>query len=179
MSYIGFIYWIISLDFFIENIFSAHHVSGELSRVKNALFLVAVQQKEPVTVRLEEGMVLGCLCPWTGNLTLVSWTKIPKKDPLVVFHPVLGVAPSYHYRERIEFLRNSPMDGSISLRNVTHQDIGLYQCSIQAFPQGSWTTIVKVEDLGKVWGGKYGGGNLSHCSVEKSDWWQNRISITR
>lgn len=136
---------------FYRNIFPAYyHVSGELSRVKNVLFLVAVQQKEPVTVRLEEGMVLGCLCPWPGNLSLVSWTKIPNKDPLAVFHPEFGVAPSHHYRERIEFLRNSPMDGSISLRNVTHQDIGLYQCSIQTFPQGSWTTRVQVEDLGKV-----------------------------
>ncbi|KAM4533773.1 CD226 antigen isoform 1-T1 [Odontesthes bonariensis] len=108
---------------------------------------VAVQQKEAVTVRLEEGMVLDCLCPWAGNLSMVSWTKIPKKNPVAVFHPEYGVAFSHHYRERIEFLRTTPMDGSISMRNVTHRDIGLYQCSVQTFPQGPWTKNIQVEDL--------------------------------
>ncbi|XP_041670257.1 CD226 antigen isoform X2 [Cheilinus undulatus] len=108
---------------------------------------VAVQQKDVITVRLEEGMVLDCLCPWNGNLSMVSWTKVPDKDPIAVFHPEYGVAFSHHYRERIEFLRTTPMDGSISLRNVTHQDIGLYHCSVQTFPQGPWTRNIQVEDL--------------------------------
>ncbi|XP_023131857.1 CD226 antigen isoform X1 [Amphiprion ocellaris] len=108
---------------------------------------VAVQQKETVTVRLEEGMVLDCLCPWDGNLSMVSWTKVPDKDPVAVFHPEYGVAFSHQYRERIEFLRTTPMDGSISMRNVTHQDIGLYHCSVQTFPQGPWTRNIQVEDL--------------------------------
>ncbi|XP_030254358.1 CD226 antigen isoform X2 [Sparus aurata] len=108
---------------------------------------VAVPQKDAVTVRLEEGMVLECLCPWGGNLSMVSWTKIPDKDPIAVFHPEYGVAFSHHYRERIEFLKTTPMDGSISMRNVTHQDIGLYHCSVQTFPQGPWTRNIQVEDL--------------------------------
>ncbi|KAM9333481.1 LOW QUALITY PROTEIN: CD226 antigen [Pholidichthys leucotaenia] len=108
---------------------------------------VAVQQKEVVTVRLEEGMVLNCLCPWDGNLSMVSWTKVPERDPVAVYHPEFGVAFSRRYRERVEFLRSTPMDGSISLKNVTHQDIGLYQCSVQTFPQGPWTRTVQVEDL--------------------------------
>uniref|UniRef100_A0A3B4UEU1 CD226 molecule n=1 Tax=Seriola dumerili TaxID=41447 RepID=A0A3B4UEU1_SERDU len=111
---------------------------------------VAVQQKEAVTVRLEEGMVLDCLCPWDGNLSMVSWTKVPDKYPIAVFHPEYGVAFSHHYRRRVEFLRTTPMDGSISMMNVTHQDIGLYHCSVQTFPQGPWTRNVQVEDLGKA-----------------------------
>ncbi|KAM9712968.1 CD226 antigen isoform 1-T1 [Menidia menidia] len=107
----------------------------------------AVQQKETGVVRLEEGMVLDCSCPWTGNLSMVSWIKIPQKNPMAVFHPEYGVAFSHHYRERIEFLRTTPLDGSISMRNVTHQDIGLYQCSVQTFPQGPWTKKIQVEDL--------------------------------
>ncbi|KAM6970925.1 CD226 antigen isoform 1-T1 [Tautogolabrus adspersus] len=108
---------------------------------------VAVQQKDVITVHLEEGMVLDCLCPWKGNLSMVSWTKVPDKDPVAVFHPEYGVAFSHHYRERIEFLRTTPMDGSISMRNVTHQDMGLYHCSVQTFPQGPWTRNIQVEDL--------------------------------
>ncbi|XP_034026237.1 CD226 antigen isoform X1 [Thalassophryne amazonica] len=113
------------------------------------LFLkVSVPQKDAVsTVHLEEGMVLSCLCPWTGNLSMVSWTKVPDKNPLAVFHPEYGVALSHHYYERVEFLRTTPMDGSISMRNVTHQDIGIYQCSVQTFPRGSWTRTIQVEDL--------------------------------
>ncbi|XP_031705793.1 CD226 antigen isoform X1 [Anarrhichthys ocellatus] len=107
----------------------------------------AVQQMEAVSVRLEEGMVLSCLCPWDGNLSMVSWTKVPDKDPVAVFHPEYGVDFSQHYRERIEFLRTTPMDGSISMRNVTHQDIGVYHCSVQTFPQGPWTRNIQVEDL--------------------------------
>lgn len=113
-------------------------------------FSVAAQDKEVPTVRLEEGMVLGCVCPWNGNLTQVSWTKVSDPTPLVVFHPQIGMAPSRHYVDRIEFLKRTPKDGSISLRNVTHQDIGTYRCSIQMFPEGSWTTTVRVEDLGNV-----------------------------
>lgn len=108
---------------------------------------VTVQQKDIITVGLEEGMILNCLCPWNGNLSMVSWTKHPGKDPIAVFHPEYGIAFSHHYRERIEFLRTTPMDGSISMRNVTHQDTGLYHCSVQTFPQGPWTRNVQVEDL--------------------------------
>ncbi|XP_011616809.1 CD226 antigen isoform X2 [Takifugu rubripes] len=106
-----------------------------------------VPQKDAVTVRLEEGMVLKCLCPWQGSFSMVSWTKPPNKDPIAVFHPELGMSFSHHYQERIEFLRSTPMDGSISLKNVTHQDIGVYHCSVQSFPQGSWTKSIQVEDL--------------------------------
>lgn len=111
--------------------------------------LVAVPQKDAVTVRLEEGMVLECLCPWQGSFSMVSWTKPPKKNPIAIFHPEFGISFSDHYQERIEFLRSTPMDGSISLKNVTHQDIGVYHCSVQSFPQGSWTKSIWVEDLGK------------------------------
>lgn len=110
--------------------------------------LVAFPQKAPVTVRLVEGMVLDCVCPWQGTFSMVSWTRPSKKDPIAVFHPELGTTFSHRYRERVEFQRSSPMDGSISLRNVTHEDTGLYVCSMQTFPQGSWTKTFLVEDLG-------------------------------
>ncbi|XP_014855678.1 PREDICTED: CD226 antigen isoform X1 [Poecilia mexicana] len=108
---------------------------------------VAVQQTDVETVRLEEGMVLACVCPWDGQLSMVSWTKVPDKNPIAVFSPEFGVSVPYTYRERIDFLRTTPMDGSIALKNVTHQDIGLYHCSVQTFPQGPWTKDFQVEDL--------------------------------
>ncbi|XP_029955035.1 CD226 antigen isoform X2 [Salarias fasciatus] len=111
------------------------------------LLKVAVQDKEVATVRLEEGMVLDCLCPWKGNLSMVSWTKEPDRNPMAVYHPEYGVNFPHLYRDRVEFLKSTAMDGSISMRNVTHRDIGVYHCSVQTFPQGPWTRTVQVEDL--------------------------------
>ncbi|XP_015241846.1 PREDICTED: CD226 antigen isoform X2 [Cyprinodon variegatus] len=107
----------------------------------------AVQQTNGETVRLEEGMVLDCLCPWDGQLSMVSWTKVPQKNPFAVYSPKHGVSLHHQYIERVEFLKVTPMDGSISLKNVTHQDIGLYHCSVHTFPHGSWTRDIWVEDL--------------------------------
>lgn len=173
LTFICFICWIISFHLFNKSWFlDIVKILMSWINPKIALSLVAVQQKQAVTVRLEEGMVLECLCPWYGNLSGVSWTKIPNKDPVAVFHPEHGVVFSHRYRERIEFLRTTPMDGSISMRNVTHQDIGLYHCSVQTFPQGSWTRNIQVEDLGKKkYSRKYWGGNfelLNHCAP--SEW---------
>lgn len=68
---------------------------------------------------------------------------------MAVFHPDFGVVLSHRFDGRVEFLKNGPMDGSISIKNVTHQDIGLYECSVQTFPRGPWTRHIQVEDLGK------------------------------
>ncbi|XP_029003616.1 CD226 antigen isoform X4 [Betta splendens] len=108
---------------------------------------VSVQQKEVVTVRLEEGMVLDCLCPWDGNLSMVSWSKDLEKEPIALYHPEHGTIFSSRYSGRTEFLKTTPMDGSIAISNVTHQDIGTYHCSVQTFPQGPWIRTVEVEDL--------------------------------
>ncbi|KAJ4925035.1 hypothetical protein JOQ06_017773 [Pogonophryne albipinna] len=108
---------------------------------------VAVVQTEGSTVRLEEGMVLPCLCPWNGNLSMVSWTKDPNKSSVAVYHPEHGEHIPNPYTERVEFLKTTHMDGSISMRNVTHQDIGTYHCSVQTFPRGPWTQSIQVEDL--------------------------------
>ncbi|KAK7879370.1 hypothetical protein WMY93_030706 [Mugilogobius chulae] len=109
---------------------------------------VRAQQKEPaVTLALEEGMELSCVCPWEGRLSMVSWTKGTDRDPIAVFHPDFGMSLSHQYRERVEFLRRSELDGTIALRNVTHQDIGVYHCTVHAFPQGPWSSSLQVEDL--------------------------------
>ncbi|KAM8880769.1 CD226 antigen isoform 2-T2 [Synchiropus picturatus] len=102
--------------------------------------------KENTVVRLEEGMVLDCTCPWKGNLTMVIWNKEPK-EAIAVYHPEFGASLKGHYKDRVTFLRTTLMDGSISLTNVTHRDIGSYMCSIQTFPNGPWRKTIEVEDL--------------------------------
>ncbi|KAK6292988.1 hypothetical protein J4Q44_G00364890 [Coregonus suidteri] len=109
---------------------------------------VSVQQRNGVTtVKLEEGMVLGCVCPWEGNLSMVSWTKLIRfeKAPVAVYHPEYGVSISQSYQTRIQFLKTTPMDGSITISMVTQEDAGLYHCSVQTFPKGSWARDIRVE----------------------------------
>ena len=58
-------------------------------------------------VGLEEGMLLDCLCPWNGTLSMVSWTKSPDRTtPIAVFHPHFGKTFSWRYRQRVEFPRS-------------------------------------------------------------------------
>ncbi|XP_076868971.1 CD226 antigen isoform X2 [Brachyhypopomus gauderio] len=101
------------------------------------------------SVRLQDGMVLDCLCPWVGQLSMVSWVKKPNKQPLAIYHPKYGANFAELYEGRVQFLKASPMDGSISMSNVSDEDVGLYSCSLQAFPQGSWTKDTLVEKQGQ------------------------------
>lgn len=89
-------------------------------------------------------MILDCLCPWDGNLSMVSWTKVPDRNPIAVFHPRFGANLAVGYNDRLEFLKRTSMDGSISFTNVTEEDAGLYHCSMQTFPLGTWTRDVQV-----------------------------------
>ncbi|XP_020327403.1 CD226 antigen-like isoform X2 [Oncorhynchus kisutch] len=110
---------------------------------------VSVQQTDGVTtVKLEEGMVLECVCPWEGSLTMVSWTKLIRFDkvPIAVYHPEYELSISQSYQTRIQFLKTTPMDGSITITNVTQDDTGVYHCSVQTFPRGSWARDILVEE---------------------------------
>ncbi|KAI4902318.1 hypothetical protein NFI96_016187 [Prochilodus magdalenae] len=92
-------------------------------------------------------MMLDCLCPWTGQLSMVSWTKQPNKTPVAIYHPEFGVNFGALYESRVEFVKASSLDGSIIIMNVTEEDLGLYSCSMQTFPQGSWTKDTLVEKM--------------------------------
>ncbi|KAG7253654.1 hypothetical protein CRUP_034737, partial [Coryphaenoides rupestris] len=77
-----------------------------LFSVSLSLLRVSVQQRgQPITVALEEGMVLECRCPWDGNLSLVSWTKSPNATKVAVLHPVHGESFAWRYQQRVEFPR--------------------------------------------------------------------------
>ncbi|XP_052398261.1 CD226 antigen-like isoform X1 [Carassius gibelio] len=106
----------------------------------------SVQMKAPESkVILKDGMILDCLCPWTGQLIMVSWTKKSLSKPVAVYHPQYGTNFESSYEGRVEFLKTTEMDGSISIMNVTDDDIGQYHCSLQTYPQGSWTKDTFVE----------------------------------
>uniref|UniRef100_A0A8C9V326 CD226 molecule n=1 Tax=Scleropages formosus TaxID=113540 RepID=A0A8C9V326_SCLFO len=118
-----------------------------------AFFFVSgarLQKLADSTVMLEEGMTLDCVCPWEGNLTMISWTKMPEATSVAVYHPGRGQPVFKGYQGRVKFLQSSPMDGSISMSNVTDEDIGLYRCSITTFPEGTWSKDVHVKDPGRV-----------------------------
>ncbi|KAL0156891.1 hypothetical protein M9458_048137, partial [Cirrhinus mrigala] len=108
--------------------------------------LGSVQMKARASkVKLQDGMILDCLCPWTGQLIMVSWTKKPLSQPVAVYHPQYGTNFESSYDGRVTFQKTTAMDGSISIMNVTEGDIGQYHCSLQSYPQGSWTKDTFVE----------------------------------
>ncbi|KAJ8279723.1 hypothetical protein COCON_G00067890 [Conger conger] len=98
-------------------------------------------------VRLERSITLECLCPWSGNLSMIAWVKMPGKKQVAAFHPEFGLATSDEYKGRVNFLTSSRMDGTITILNTTASDAGLYQCSVQTFPRGSWIKNILVKHL--------------------------------
>ncbi|KAG7488552.1 hypothetical protein MATL_G00035780 [Megalops atlanticus] len=107
----------------------------------------AIQDKPADSiVKLKDSITLECVCPWSGNLSMISWMKMPQKKHIAVFHPEFGVALADEYAGRVGFLRSSPMDGSISINNTSANDTGLYHCSMQTFPKGSWTKDILVKE---------------------------------
>ncbi|XP_046689551.1 CD226 antigen isoform X2 [Silurus meridionalis] len=97
------------------------------------------------TVKLEEGMLLNCSCPWSGKLIMVSWTNAIYSTPIAIYHPDYGVNFHSAYDGRVEFIKASALDGSIRVTNVTEKDEGVYHCSVQTFPGGSWSKETRVE----------------------------------
>ncbi|KAK6490341.1 CD226 antigen-like [Huso huso] len=100
------------------------------------------------TVKIEQNLTLKCECPWSGNLSQINWERKSdsKKELVAVYHKQHGLKLFNKYEGRIVFLNSSSMDGSITIINASAEDLGLYQCSIQTFPKGSWTKHLLVEN---------------------------------
>lgn len=79
---------------------------------------------------------------------MVSWTKGVYSSPLAIYHPMYGVNFNAAYDGRVEFINASAMDGSIRIMNVTEEDEGLYHCTMQTFPRGTWTKDTLVQKRG-------------------------------
>ncbi|XP_039610284.1 CD226 antigen [Polypterus senegalus] len=100
------------------------------------------------TVVLKENLTLACTCPWSGNLTQISWEKRTNhnKTQVAVFHHIYGKMLFGDYQQRTIFLNSSEMDGSIMIKEASAADQGFYQCSMQTFPKGTWTKKIRVID---------------------------------
>ncbi|RXM97154.1 Rotatin [Acipenser ruthenus] len=100
------------------------------------------------TVKMEQNLTLKCECPWSGNLSQINWERKSdsKKELVAVYHKQHGLKLFNKYEGRIVFLNSSSMDGSITIINASAEDLGLYQCSIQTFPKGSWIKHLLVEN---------------------------------
>lgn len=137
----------------VEYTFNTHNVRSCLCltlMLTQRSTVGSVQVKAPeTTVTLQEGMILDCLCPWSGQLTMVSWNKASLSQPVAVYHPQLGTNFAPSYDGRVAFLKTTPMDGSISIMNVSQSDVGQYYCSLQTYPQGSWTKKTFVKKSGE------------------------------
>ncbi|XP_066545406.1 CD226 antigen isoform X2 [Amia ocellicauda] len=108
--------------------------------------------KRPVdsTVKLQKDMTLKCVCPWRGNLSMVSWEKRTNKgkEQVAVYHTTFGTTTKGRFNGRVTFVNSLPLDGSIIINQTTDDDLGFYHCSIQTFPGGSWSKNILVENAG-------------------------------
>ncbi|XP_043923076.1 CD226 antigen isoform X2 [Protopterus annectens] len=97
------------------------------------------------TVQLTKDVTLKCLYPYTDNISMVSWAKkiSTGKDNVAVYSKQHGTKISDNYEGRAEF-RNATAEATIIIRNVVAQDEGLYQCSVHAFPSGTWNKYFEI-----------------------------------
>nr|XP_009671627.1 PREDICTED: CD226 antigen [Struthio camelus australis] len=98
------------------------------------------------TVKLKEKMTLDCVYPKKAMVIQTSWLKsnTTHTKNIAVLHPDYGIHIEDNYRGRIHFKNDSREDNSLFFIKSTLEDVGLYFCSIQTYPDGIWEKVIKV-----------------------------------
>ncbi|NXA33535.1 CD226 protein, partial [Eudromia elegans] len=98
------------------------------------------------TVKLTEKMKLDCVYPKKATIIQTSWMKsnLTRKENIAALHPDYGIHINDNYKGRINFRNDSSEDSSLYFTKSTLEDVGLYFCSIQTFPDGTWEKVIKV-----------------------------------
>nr|XP_025964491.1 CD226 antigen isoform X2 [Dromaius novaehollandiae] len=98
------------------------------------------------TVKLTEKTKLDCVYPKKAMIIQTSWVKsnLTHKENIAVLHPVYGIHIEDSYKGRIHFQNDSSEDNSLYFIKSTLEDVGLYFCSVQTYPDGIWEKVTKV-----------------------------------
>uniref|UniRef100_A0A8C6Z759 Ig-like domain-containing protein n=1 Tax=Nothoprocta perdicaria TaxID=30464 RepID=A0A8C6Z759_NOTPE len=91
-------------------------------------------------------MKLDCVYPKKATIIQTSWMKnnLTHKEYIAVLHPVYGIYITDNYKGRIHFQNDSSEDSSLYFIKSTLKDVGVYCCSIQTFPDGTWEKVIKI-----------------------------------
>ncbi|XP_067148257.1 CD226 antigen, partial [Apteryx mantelli] len=98
------------------------------------------------TVKLTEKMKLDCVYPKRAMIIQTSWVKsnLTHKENIAVVHPIYGIHIEDNYKGRIHFQNDSSEDNSLYFIKSTLEDVGLYFCSIQTYPDGIWEKVIQI-----------------------------------
>ncbi|XP_062424508.1 CD226 antigen [Rhea pennata] len=98
------------------------------------------------TVKLTEKVKLDCVYPKKAMIIQTSWMKrnLTHKANIAVLHPIYGIHIENNYKGRIHFQNDSGKDKSLSFIKSTLEDVGVYFCSIQTYPDGIWEKVIKI-----------------------------------
>lgn len=85
------------------------------------------------------------------KITQVTWQKATNgsKQNVAIYNPAMGVSVLAPYRERVEFLRPSFMDGTIRLSHLELEDEGVYICEFATFPAGNRESQLNLTVMAK------------------------------
>lgn len=86
------------------------------------------------------------------KITQVTWQKATNgsKQNVAIYNPAMGVSVLNPYRERVEFLRSSFIDGTIRLSRLELDDEGVYICEFATFPAGNRESQLNLTVMGKL-----------------------------
>uniref|UniRef100_A0A8C6Z795 Ig-like domain-containing protein n=1 Tax=Nothoprocta perdicaria TaxID=30464 RepID=A0A8C6Z795_NOTPE len=124
-----------------------NHITQQSSpafmEMEHVTFLIVLVDS---TVKLTEKMKLDCVYPKKATIIQTSWMKnnLTHKEYIAVLHPVYGIYITDNYKGRIHFQNDSSEDSSLYFIKSTLKDVGVYCCSIQTFPDGTWEKVIKI-----------------------------------
>lgn len=114
----------------------------------------AVQVNDSMSGFIGTDVVLHCSFanPLPGvKITQVTWQKATNgtKQNVAIYNPSMGVSVLAPYRQRVEFLRPSFVDGTIRLSRLELEDEGVYICEFATFPAGNRESQLNLTVMGK------------------------------
>lgn len=117
-------------------------------------FFLAVQLKEIVDTTLILRQTITLECKYSGNETAIQihWTKVNGsfEETVCTIHKGYGTYISPKYMSRLSFVvENSSSDLSITLRETSEADIGIWVCYLTLFPTGIMKKVIAVQ-AGKI-----------------------------
>ncbi|XP_075126877.1 CD226 antigen [Leptodactylus fuscus] len=132
----------------------------------------SVQPEEIVdtTLILRRTITLDCRYSGSGTVIQIHWAKVngSAEETICTIHKSYGKYISQKYMSRMSFaVENSSSDLSITLRETSEADIGIYVCYLAQFPAGTMKKVIAVQ-----------ADNLSHIVPSSHQAFEEHSNIT-
>ncbi|KAG9479115.1 hypothetical protein GDO78_012661, partial [Eleutherodactylus coqui] len=107
------------------------------------------------TLILRSTITLDCKYPGNETVIQIHWAKVngSLEEVICTIHRSYGNYISQKYMSRLSYVvGNSSLDLSITLRETSKVDIGIYVCYVTVFPTGTMKKVIAVQgdDFGHI-----------------------------